>query len=127
MLGGFPEDVIMFEDMLFAANLILKGFSIEYVPGAKVIHSHDFSFSGQFIRYFQAGVSFKKNSWFLEYAKSGSEGVRFLKEEVRFFIQKNAYYWVLYAIIEAMFKYSGYKIGLNYDKLPHLSKKKRNE
>lgn len=127
MLGGFPEDVLMFEDMLFAAKLIFKGFSIAYVPDAKVIHSHDLSFSGQFARYFQAGVSFKKNSWFLEYAKSGREGVRFLMEEIKYLLQHDAHRWAFYAAIEAVFKYSGYKIGLNYDKIPFFNKKRFNE
>jgi len=127
VLGGFPEDVLMFEDMLFAAKLVFKGFSIAYVPDAKVIHSHDLSFSGQFERYFQAGVSFRKNSWFLEHAKSGSEGVRFLKEEIKYLLQHNAHHWAFYAVIEALFKYSGYKIGLNYDKIPFFIKKYLNE
>jgi rhamnosyltransferase len=127
MLGRFPEDVIMFEDMIFAAKLIQKGYRIAYTPDAKVIHSHDYSCTGQFMRYFQAGVSFRKNSWFLKYARSDSEGIKFLMEEVKYLLQSNAYRWFIYAIIEAMFKYSGYKIGLNYDKLPFLNKTYRNE
>ncbi len=59
-IGGFPENVIMFEDMLFAAKLIERGYKIAYVPEAKVIHSHDYSLVQQFRRYYQAGVSFKE-------------------------------------------------------------------
>ncbi len=36
-LGGFPENIIMFEDLIFAAKAILKGYKIAYVPEAKVI------------------------------------------------------------------------------------------
>ncbi|MCX5815619.1 MAG: glycosyltransferase [Proteobacteria bacterium] len=127
MMGGFPEDLIMFEDMIFAAKLMLKGYRIAYTPDAKVIHSHDYSWGEQFQRYLRAGVSFKKNSWFLEFARSDSEGIKFLMEEVKYLLQSNSYRWAMYAMIEAMFKYSGYKIGLNYDKIPYLRKKHRNE
>ena len=127
MVGGFPEDLIMFEDMIFAAKLMLKGYRIAYTPDAKVIHSHDYSWGEQFHRYLNAGVSFKKNAWFLEFAKSDSEGIRFLTEEVKYLLQSNAYRWVVYAMIEAVFKYSGYKLGLNYDKIPYLRKEHRNE
>lgn len=127
MVGGFPEDLIMFEDMIFAAKLMLKGYRIAYTQDAKVIHSHDYSWGEQFQRYLQAGVSFKKNSWFLEFARSDSEGIKFLIEEVKYLLQSSSYRWIFYAIVEAMFKYSGYKIGLNYDKIPYLRKKHRNE
>jgi rhamnosyltransferase len=127
MVGGFPEDLIMFEDMIFAARLMLKGYRIAYTPDAKVVHSHDYSWGEQFQRYLHAGVSFKKNAWFMEFARSDSEGIRFLTEEVKHLLQSNAYHWAMYAIIEAMFKYSGYKIGLNYDKIPYLRNKYRNE
>ena len=33
----------MFEDLIFAAKAILKGYKIAYVPEAKVWHSHNFS------------------------------------------------------------------------------------
>ena len=36
-LGGFPENIIMFEDLIFAAKAILKGYKIAYVPEAKVM------------------------------------------------------------------------------------------
>jgi len=127
MAGRFPEDLIMFEDMIFAAKLMLKGYRIAYIPDAKAIHSHDYSWGEQFERYFRAGVSFKKNSWFLEFARSDSEGIRFLTKEVKYLLQSNACRWAIYAMIEAAFKYSGYKLGLNYDKIPYLRKKHRNE
>ena len=50
-LGGFPENIIMFEDLIFAAKAILKGYKIAYVPEAKVLHSHNFSLIQQFHRY----------------------------------------------------------------------------
>jgi GT2 family glycosyltransferase len=37
-LGGFPEKLIMLENMLFPARLLQDGYKIACVPGAKVIH-----------------------------------------------------------------------------------------
>ena len=87
-IGGFPENVIMFEDMLFAAKLIERGYRIAYVPEAKVIHSHDYSLVQQFRRYYQAGVSFQRNPWFMRYAGSNKEGITFLKEEIKFLFKR---------------------------------------
>jgi rhamnosyltransferase len=122
-IGGFPENVLMFEDMLFAAKLIERGYKIAYVPEAKVIHSHDYSLMEQLRRYYQAGVSFQRNPWFMCYAGSSKEGITFLKEEIKFLFKQKKYLWVLYAIFEAISKYAGYKLGLNNNKFPHFSKK----
>lgn len=117
-LGGFPDDIIMFEDMIYAAKLIIKGYRIAYVPEAKVIHSHNYSLAEQFKRYFYAGVSFKKQPWFLEYAESNREGKIYFQQQMRYLLKKGAYCWMLYALLEALCKYCGYHLGLHYDKIP---------
>ncbi len=122
-VGGFPENVIMFEDMLFAAKLIEQGYKIAYASEAKVIHSHDYSLVQQLRRYYQAGISFQRNPWFMRYAGSNKEGITFLKEEIKFLFKQKKYLWVFYAIFEAMCKYTGYRLGLNYDRLPRFLKK----
>jgi rhamnosyltransferase len=122
-MGGFPENVIMFEDMLFAAKLIEQGYKIAYVPEAKVIHSHDYSLVQQWRRYYQAGVSFQRNPWFTRYAGSNREGIIFLREEIKFLSEQKKYLWILYAILEAISKYTGYKLGLNNNKIPRFLNK----
>ena len=57
-LGGFPEKLIMFENMLFAVRLLQDGHKIACVPGAKVVHSHNYGWLQQFRRIKMAGVSF---------------------------------------------------------------------
>ncbi|MBA4390032.1 MAG: glycosyltransferase family 2 protein [Syntrophus sp. (in: bacteria)] len=123
-IGGFPENVIMFEDMLFAAKLMMNGYKIAYVPEAKVIHSHNYSLAQQLLRYYQAGVSFKKNPWFMDYAGSNKEGIAFLREEMKFLFKEKEYAWIPCAVLEAMFKYMGYKMGLNHDKFPRFLNKR---
>jgi len=117
-LGGFPENVIMFEDMLMAAKLMTKGYRVAYVPEAKVVHSHNLTPKQHFARYFQAGVSFGMNPWFLEYANSGREGLRFMKEQMKYLARHGEYKWIPYAVWENACKFVGYRLGLNYKKLP---------
>lgn len=121
-VGGFPEKLIMFEDMLLAARLLQDGYKIAYAAGAKVVHSHNYNWVQQFRRYEMAGLSFSGNPWFLEYAKGRNEGISFLKEEMKFLVKRKMYYWSVYALIEAMFKFAGYSLGLNYEKLPKALK-----
>ncbi|WP_028893293.1 glycosyltransferase family 2 protein [Syntrophorhabdus aromaticivorans] len=117
-LGEFPENIIMFEDMVFAAKAILRGYKIAYTPEAKVFHSHDFSLKQQFRRYLEAGISLHNNDWLLRYATGNSEGARFLKEEVVYLAKKGQYHWIPYILAESVAKYVGYWLGLHYSSLP---------
>jgi len=112
-LGCFPENIIMFEDLIFAARAILKGYKIAYVPEAKVWHSHNFSLVQQFHRYQDAGISLRNNAWIFEHAKANGEGVEFLKREI-VYLSKNRYYrWIPYAIAESVLKFAGFWLGLH--------------
>ena len=112
-LGGFPENIIMFEDLLFAAKAILKGYKIAYVPEAKVWHSHNFSLIQQFRRYLDAGISLRNNAWIFEHAKANREGAEFLKQEITYLSKEHQYRWIPYAIAESVFKFSGFWLGLH--------------
>lgn len=122
--GGFPEKIIMNEDMILAAKLILRGYKIAYVPEAEVIHSHNYSWVQQFKRYFDIAVSLRDNAWILQYVKADREGTKFLKEEIRYLLESREYKWIPYAIGEAICKYSGYKLGLNYSVIPNSLRKR---
>jgi rhamnosyltransferase len=109
-VGAFPR-VKANEDMIFTAKLILNGFKIAYVPDAKVIHSHNYLLLKQFIRYYNIGSSFKNNKWILSLTKLQEEGIKFLKEELAFLKENHKYYWIPYAIIDAIIRYLGYRLG----------------
>jgi len=123
-LGGFTEKIIMNEDMLLASKLILNGYKIAYVPEAKVIHSHNYSWIQQFKRYFDIGVFFKKNSSALEHVKAYNVGTEFLKEELRYLLKNRSYRGFAYVTGETIAKYFGYKLGLHYAVLPNPARKK---
>jgi len=112
-LGGFPENIVMFEDLIFAAKAILKGYKIAYVPEAKVFHSHNFSLMQQFHRYLDAGISLRNNAWIFEHATANREGLTFLREEIKYLSANHYFRWIPYAIAESVFKFAGFWFGLH--------------
>jgi rhamnosyltransferase len=112
-LGGFPENIVMFEDLIFAAKAIMKGYKIAYVPEAAVWHSHNFSLVQQFRRYRDAGISLRNNSWIFEHAKTNREGAEFLRQEIAYLVKNDRTHWIPYAIAESLFKYAGFWLGLH--------------
>ncbi len=109
--GMFPE-VRANEDMLIALKLILLGYKVAYVPGAEVLHSHDYSLLRQFRRYYNIGSSLKRNPWVLKYAPAEGEGLKFLAGQLRFILKERRLLWLPYVILEAAAKYAGYRTGI---------------
>lgn len=67
------KKLIINEDMYFAHKLIHAGYRIKYCTDSEVYHSHEFTFKKLYNRYFDTGVFFKENPYFLEY-KSNESG-----------------------------------------------------
>lgn len=117
-LGGFPEDVILSEDMYLAAKIILSGYKVAYAGNVIVKHSHNYTPWQEFKRYFDIGVFHATESWIQEqFGGAGGEGKRFLISEFKYLL-KNAPMWILRACITNSCKILGYKLGKNYKKLP---------
>ncbi len=111
--GMFPEGIPSNEDMLIAARLITAGYRIAYVPSAMVIHSHKYTLTQLFRRYYNIGVSLKKNSWVLRYSGGAeNEGLRFLSGQIRFVMGNYGLKWLPRIFLEAVVKFLGYRIGL---------------
>lgn len=123
-VGGFPNRTIMNEDMFVAAKLLHKGYKIAYCSAAVVYHSHNYSLIMQFKRYFDIGVFFSQNKWFTDLTKPGKEGVKYLKEEIRFLIANSAWRWLPFALVETMARFLGYRMGLLERGLPLWVKKR---
>jgi rhamnosyltransferase len=111
-VGMFPEGIRANEDMLIAAKLIVKGYKVAYVPEAMVIHSHNYSLLTQFRRYYNIGSSLKAHRWILQYTLAEGEGIRFMKEQIRYVTERHKYFWIPYIFLESFAKYAGYRIGL---------------
>jgi rhamnosyltransferase len=122
-VGGFPQKTIMNEDMFLAAKLLVKGYKIAYQADAVVYHSHNYSLWEQFQRYFDIGVFFNRNPWIRDLAKSEREGIRYLKEEVRFLSANRQKSSIPYALVDTMIRFLGYRMGLFEESIPLRLKK----
>ena len=123
-VGGFPQETIMNEDMFLAAKLLIKGYQIAYQPDAVVYHSHHYSLDKQFKRYFDIGVFFNKNRWIKNLASSEREGMKYLKEEIRFLAANGQKSWIPYALVDTAVRFLGYRVGLLEERLPLFIKRR---
>lgn len=122
-LGGFKNNVIANEDMLFAAKAILQGYSVYYSANAKVFHSHQYSLSQTFKRYFRIGRFFADNKWLFEHTGLKRYGGDMLRAGVKTFRQKRMSHYIAALLIEFTVKAVACKLGWYYQLLFH---KKRN-
>ncbi|HFL3605257.1 TPA: glycosyltransferase family 2 protein [Clostridioides difficile] len=123
-VNGFPEDMIMNEDMIIAYKFIQNNKNTYYASNARVLHSHKYTCIQQFKRNFDIGVVFADGSSYFKDIKSESEGVKFVKEALKYLVRNNKIWLIPYLIIESGFKFTGYRFGKKYKKLPKFFVKK---
>lgn len=117
-VGGFPSDVIFGEDTVTAAKLLLKGWKIAYVAEAAVFHSHAYTCTQDFRRYFDIGVLHARESWLLkEFGQTGGEGKRFVLSELSYLWHRQASLIPL-ALWRTALKFVGYRLGRAEGSLP---------
>jgi rhamnosyltransferase len=113
-VGGFPSDSIMGEDAIVAAKMLLAGYKKAYLAEATVYHSHSYTLSEEFKRYFDTRVFHEQNKWLIEkFGKPTGEGIKYLKSELNFVI-KNDFKSILKSIMSLGAKWLGYKSGRYY-------------
>lgn len=119
-IGGFPSDSIMGEDAIVAAKMLMAGYKKAYVADAAVYHSHSYSLTEEFKRYFDTRVFHEQNKWLIEkYGKPTGEGIKFVKSELKY-VFKNDFKSILKSVSSIVAKWLGYKSGKYYKKLPTL-------
>lgn len=117
-VGGFPSPAIFNEDMIFAGHAVNAGYEIFYAPAARVVHSHNYGFLVQFRRNFDMAVSQTQHPEVFEGVKSEPEGVKYVKEAVKWTIAQGKPWLLVPLVWQSGWKYLGYKLGRNYQKLP---------
>lgn len=117
-VGGFPTGVILSEDMYVAARMLLSGWKIAYTSDACCYHSHDYSLSEEFRRYFDQGVFHAREPWIRKnFGGAGGEGFNFVRSELHHLGWRRLHLWP-YCILRNAFKLIGYKAGNHEGKLP---------
>lgn len=113
--NGFKRDLNFSEDMEFGARAILyDNKKIAYCSKAEVYHSHIYSISSLYKRYFFIGRFFKENSWIQNSLKSSTStektGSSQAIEEILFILKKKPFE-VFKSIVFTITKYLAYSIG----------------
>lgn len=120
--GGFPDGVIMGEDVIIAGKMLLKNWHSAYVAEAQVYHSHDYTIKEEFKRYFDIGVFHAGHQWIFEkFGRAEGEGLKYLKSELSY-LQKHDATLIPKALITLFAKLLGYKTGLAHKYLPRRLK-----
>lgn len=117
-IGGFST-VLTAEDTIAVARLLReKNYKISYVADAVVYHSHRYTLTQEFRRYFDTGYLRSKNKELL-FCKSSDEnhGAKFATKMFIELLCKNPIK-IPYAMIHILVKYAGYKIGFYEHYLP---------
>lgn len=115
---GFPDNIILGEDMYVAAKMLLNDWKIAYASNAICRHSHNYSLVEEFKRYFDQGVFQSREKWIGKaFGGAGGEGVRFVKSELAFLGIKRIFLWPA-SIFRNFLKLVAYKLGFFEKKIP---------
>lgn len=117
-LGGFIRHTIFNEDMIYAAGAVKAGYKIAYAADAKVLHSHNYTWLQNFHRNFDLGVSQADHPEIFKSVKSESEGIRLVKQTAQYLKDTGNGKLILPMFWGSGWKFLGYKLGVNYKKLP---------
>ena len=117
-LGGFKEPAIFNEDMVYASSVLEGGYAIAYVPEARVYHSHSYGPMQQLKRNFDLGMSQSQHREVFSAYSSESEGIKLVSSTAGKLVSEGAFAELPGLFINSAFKYAGYLLGKNYQRLP---------
>jgi rhamnosyltransferase len=110
-LGGFNGNLILGEDMEFAARAVRAGYANMYCAKAQVYHSHDYSVGQTVRRYFDLGAFDALNPWMREqFGSHSGEGLRYIASELRYLAEKEPWQ-IPRAMLQTAAKLLGYRLG----------------
>ena len=117
-VGGFPKNVILSEDMFVAAKMLLEGYKIFYNADAKVFHSHNYTATEEFHRYFDIGVFHSRESWIRKtFGSAEGTGKKFVLMKFSALLKENPFE-CFGTIFRDGAKFLGYRLGLIEKILP---------
>lgn len=117
-MGGFIRKAIFNEDMIYAGTVLKAGYATRYVPGAGVIHSHNYTCLQQFHRNFDIGVSQKEHPEIFAGLSNESEGAKMVKGTIRYLRDVHKTIRIPYYILIVASRYVGFRLGKMYKQLP---------
>ncbi|WP_419736632.1 glycosyltransferase [Pseudomonas sp. COR18] len=122
-VGGFPQHVILSEDMYVAAKMLLAGWKVAYEGSACCRHSHNYTLWEEFRRYFDIGVFHAREPWIRQaFGGAGGEGLRYVLSELKFLGPRRLAAWPGSLLRNAV-KLFAYKLSQQERYLPKGLKK----
>lgn len=119
-IGYFPLNTLFAEDSIAAAKLIQQGWKIAYAPHACVVHSHDYTLSQEFKRYFDVGAFHSMNNWYMDMlGKAEGEGKKFVRSEYEYAKSRGVSFPMSRVVIRNAVRWMGYKTGKMQAFLPN--------
>jgi rhamnosyltransferase len=123
----FVEDIVMSEDQDWARRVLLDGLALVYEPRAVVRHSHDYTLSAAFKRFFDSGASAERAYLAGEEASRRTlrgAAVRYARGELGWLWSTGQARWIPYAALYETVKMLGLLLGANHRRLPLALKRK---
>ena len=123
-VGGFPEDVIMNEDVLLCVKLLKAGYKVKYEAKAQVYHSHDYGALQQLRRNFDIGASISQAGSLLKEAHTSREGLRFVFGQTKYVFRSGDLLGVFRVFTEAGVRLLGFSLGKRERHIPRAVKRR---
>lgn len=110
--GNFESGTVFGEDFLMAAKLLKNKYKIAYANEATVNHSHNYTTSIEFKRYFDIGVLHSSNPWLInEFGSAENEGIKFAKSQVSYLWNNKNWKYIPASMLGSAAKFVGYQLG----------------
>jgi rhamnosyltransferase len=111
-IGGF-ETTLTAEDTIAAARLLNAGYKVAYTADAVVKHSHRYTLSQEFRRYFDTGLMRRRyRELLLRDAGDAGHGAGFMRAMLHELVRSHPGL-IPYALAQGAAKFLGYKIGFH--------------
>jgi rhamnosyltransferase len=116
----FADDLFFAEDQDWSRRVLLAGYTIRYEPEAAVHHSHAYTLTTAFKRFFDTGASAERG--FLAGPSSSrvlrGEALRYARQELAWLARTGRRRWIPYAAAYELGKFAGLQLGARHRRLP---------
>jgi glycosyltransferase involved in cell wall biosynthesis len=117
----FADDLFFAEDQDWARRVLTVGYAIRYESAGAVRHSHTYTLTTAFKRFFDTGASADRG--FLAGGPASAkvlrrEALRYAREEVAWLARTDQRRWIPYAAAYELAKFAGVQLGARHRRLP---------
>jgi GT2 family glycosyltransferase len=123
----FADDLFFAEDQDWARRVLLAGHALRYEPEAAVRHSHAYTVTTAFKRFFDTGASAERGFLAGGSASAGvlrKEALRYARDEVAWLARTGQRRWIPYAAVYELAKFAGLQLGARHRRLPLWAKRR---